>query len=131
MNAAVRTAIAFSGDGEPTTSSDTLGWDELPRDFDRATKLSLGEIKIGGKTYVCQTHLVKTSDESGAPTETKWFYCPDQSPYLLKRITRAEGEKILGEDYYFCERAREAGFEIWCDGDLSRELAHIGQKAYG
>jgi hypothetical protein len=45
--------------------------------------------------------------------------------------TRAEGEKILGEDYYFCERAREAGFEIWCDGDLSRELAHIGQKAYG
>ena len=43
---------------------------------------------------------------------------------------RAEGEKILGEDYYFCEKAREAGLEIWCDGDLSQELGHIGQAVY-
>lgn len=44
--------------------------------------------------------------------------------------TQSVGEKILGEDYYFCERAHEAGFEIWCDGDLSQEIAHIGQKNY-
>jgi hypothetical protein len=44
--------------------------------------------------------------------------------------TRAEGEKIMGEDYYFCERASDAGFEIWCDGDLSREIGHIGQKTF-
>jgi len=44
--------------------------------------------------------------------------------------TRVEGEKLLGEDYYFCERATEAGFEIWCDGDLSKEVGHIGQKTY-
>lgn len=41
-----------------------------------------------------------------------------------------EGEKIQGEDYYFCDRARAAGFEIWCDGDLSSELGHIGQAVY-
>jgi hypothetical protein len=44
--------------------------------------------------------------------------------------TKQVGEKIMGEDYYFCERAREAGFHIWCDGDLSREIAHIGQKSF-
>jgi hypothetical protein len=44
--------------------------------------------------------------------------------------TRIEGEKILGEDYYFCEQAAKAGFEIWCDGNLSREVGHIGQKIY-
>jgi hypothetical protein len=44
--------------------------------------------------------------------------------------TRVEGEKLLGEDYYFCARATEAGFEIWCDGDLSNEVGHIGQKTY-
>jgi len=44
--------------------------------------------------------------------------------------TGTDGDKILGEDFMFCERARQAGFEIWCDGDLSRDLAHIGQKAY-
>ncbi len=44
--------------------------------------------------------------------------------------TSVEGEKILGEDYYFCEQARKVGFEIWCDGDLSREIGHVGQKTY-
>jgi len=80
------------GDGEPTASSAALGWDGLPRDVERATKLSLGEIKIGGITFICQTHVLKTRDEEGATTETKWFYCPDRSPYLLKRIARTEGE---------------------------------------
>jgi hypothetical protein len=48
-------------------------------------------------------------------------------PYFRFRI---EGENILGEDYHFCERVTDAGFEIWCDGDLSREIGHIGQKTY-
>jgi hypothetical protein len=80
-----------AGEGEPMTTTETLGWDELPRDVERTTRLSLGEVKPGDKTYVCQTHLVKTRDESGASTETKWFYCPDQSPYLLKKIARTDG----------------------------------------
>lgn len=44
--------------------------------------------------------------------------------------TKIEGEKIMGEDYYFCEQAQKAGFEIWCDGDLSRDVGHIGQRVY-
>lgn len=44
--------------------------------------------------------------------------------------TKEVGEKIMGEDFYFCERALQAGFEIWCDGNLSREIAHIGQKSF-
>jgi hypothetical protein len=44
--------------------------------------------------------------------------------------TKIEGEKIMGEDYYFCEQAQKAGFAIWCDGDLSREVGHIGQRVY-
>jgi hypothetical protein len=31
-----------------------------------------------------------------------------------------------GEDVYFCRRAREAGFEVMLDHDLSKEIAHIG-----
>ena len=44
--------------------------------------------------------------------------------------TRVEGEKLMGEDYDFCERARAAGLEIWCDGELSREIGHIGQQIF-
>jgi hypothetical protein len=43
--------------------------------------------------------------------------------------TDAQGQ-IVGEDYVFCDRAREAGFQIWCDAVLSRELGHIGQNIY-
>ncbi|MDE1900401.1 MAG: hypothetical protein KGI37_02010 [Alphaproteobacteria bacterium] len=42
----------------------------------------------------------------------------------------AEGDQLRGEDYYFCEKARAAGFDIWCDGDLSAQLGHVGQKIY-
>ena len=37
---------------------------------------------------------------------------------------------IVGEDYVFCDRAREAGFRIWCDAALSQEIGHIGQQVF-
>jgi hypothetical protein len=43
--------------------------------------------------------------------------------------TDAEGA-IVGEDYVFCDRAREAGYRIWCDAAMSREIGHIGQNVY-
>ena len=32
----------------------------------------------------------------------------------------------IGEDIYFCNKAKQAGFEVWVDHELSREIAHIG-----
>jgi len=32
----------------------------------------------------------------------------------------------IGEDIYFCRKAREAGFQVWCDHELSKEISHIG-----
>jgi hypothetical protein len=37
---------------------------------------------------------------------------------------------IVGEDYVFCDKAREAGFRIWCDAALSREMGHIGLNVH-
>jgi len=37
----------------------------------------------------------------------------------------------IGEDYYFCEKARSAGFGIFVDHDLSKECFHIGNALYG
>ena len=36
----------------------------------------------------------------------------------------------IPEDEYFCHRVREAGFDIWCDMELSMEIGHIGTKIY-
>jgi hypothetical protein len=35
----------------------------------------------------------------------------------------------LGEDYAFCKRARDAGFEIWCDPAF--DVIHYGEYGYG
>jgi hypothetical protein len=43
--------------------------------------------------------------------------------------TDANGS-IVGEDYVFCDRARAAGFRIWCDAVMSREIGHIGQRIH-
>ena len=34
--------------------------------------------------------------------------------------------KYTGEDYLFCDRVREAGFEVWVDVEIS--LPHVGQE---
>jgi len=33
---------------------------------------------------------------------------------------------FVGEDVYFCKKARDAGYTIWVDHDLSKEVMHVG-----
>ena len=47
-------------------------------------------------------------------------------PYFRFGVNEETGA-ILGEDYAFCDDARKAGFHIWADMNLSREIGHIGQ----
>jgi hypothetical protein len=41
-----------------------------------------------------------------------------------------QGEKLYGEDVLFCRDAREAGYAIWMDCDLSREVGHLGVQEF-
>jgi hypothetical protein len=36
----------------------------------------------------------------------------------------------LGEDVFFCRAARAAGFDVWLDVDLSKNVRHMGQHYY-
>lgn len=36
-----------------------------------------------------------------------------------------------GEDIYFCQVAQEAGYDVWIDHDLSKEILHVGHMAFG
>lgn len=35
---------------------------------------------------------------------------------------------VMTEDYYFCLKAREMGFKVWCDLDVTKEVMHIGEQ---
>ena len=37
-------------------------------------------------------------------------------------------ETDIGEDLYFCRKARQAGYDIWCD--LSIKIGHIGETIF-
>ncbi len=39
-------------------------------------------------------------------------------------------EWVLPEDEYFCYMARKAGFQIWCDMELTMEIGHIGSDVF-
>jgi len=47
-----------------------------------------------------------------------------QPHYLQEYIPELNLE--IGEDIFFCQQAQKAGFEIWCDQTLSKEVSHIG-----
>jgi len=47
-----------------------------------------------------------------------------QPHYLQEYIPELNLE--IGEDIYFCQQAQKAGYQVWCDQDLSKEVAHIG-----
>lgn len=51
-------------------------------------------------------------------------------PFDLKPGEYWEHFRTISEDYYFCNKAREAGYNIWCDTDLSQDIIHIGKKYY-
>ena len=49
-----------------------------------------------------------------------------QKPYF-RWAFRDNNSRIIGEDVEFCDRARDLGFSIWCDMDLSKSVGHIGE----
>lgn len=52
-----------------------------------------------------------------------------EEPYFY--FEQLPGNRILGEDIYFCVKAKDAGFDTWVDHDLSKYIKHIGQYVYG
>jgi hypothetical protein len=56
---------------------------------------------------------------------TRRVYEKIPQPHYLQEFIPALNLEI-GEDIYFCQQAQKAGFEVWCDQELSRETAHIG-----
>lgn len=46
-------------------------------------------------------------------------------PYFFNEPSEHDESGLGGEDYYFSDKAHEAGFEMWCDVDLSKQIGHM------
>lgn len=51
-----------------------------------------------------------------------------QQIWFREHYDEAEPNRCISEDYAFCMAAREKGFQIWCDLDLTNKLGHIGEQ---
>jgi len=60
--------------------------------------------------------------------KTKVFKAMEEPYFYFEQLGN---NKILGEDIYFCIKAKDAGFDTWVDHDLSKGIRHIGQYVYG
>mgnify|MGYP003655177414 CR=1 FL=1 len=65
--------------------------------------------------------------EAGNP---QWSYWDDRSGKTLSAIFdfKVTPEGYIGEDYLFCDRARELGYEVWIDPTI--KLGHMGVQEY-
>jgi hypothetical protein len=52
-----------------------------------------------------------------------------KKPYFHALWNEGTAE-CISEDNVFCDKARAAGFSVWLDEGLSKEIRHLGQNAY-
>lgn len=64
--------------------------------------------------------VMMTKREVFEKVEAPWFAIPYSTI----------GNHYIGEDVYFCKKAKEAGFEVLVDHDLSHHVKHIGTFEY-
>lgn len=50
--------------------------------------------------------------------------------FLVEYVKSSEGRVFRGEDVYFSEKARRAGYHPMVDHDLTKETAHIGSVGF-
>ncbi len=67
---------------------------------------------VGGGVLLIDSNVFKV-------IERPWFvFTPDP----------VTGQMLIGEDQYFCNRAKEKGYDIWCDPRIP--IGHIGDYIY-
>ena len=62
--------------------------------------------------------------------EARVFQEMEKPWFLIEYITQGDESVFRGEDIYFCEKAKAAGFHPMVDHDLTKETAHIGSIAW-
>jgi hypothetical protein len=80
--------------------------------------------RVGTGFMLIQRHVLETM----AAAHPEWLY--DFKGELISAIFDFEikNQHYLGEDYLFCDRAREHGFKIYADVDIS--LPHVGTDTF-
>lgn len=101
-------------------------------DVDAAGQLTMdGMGLVRGKRVATAFMLVQRSVfETLTDAHPEWEYYDKKTDRTLSGVFdfKLTSEGYMGEDFLFCDRAREHGFEVWIDPTI--ELGHMGVQEF-
>ena len=80
--------------------------------------------RVGTGFMLIQRHVL----EQMVAAHPEWKYEDRRGPAYAVFDFQLKGDHYMGEDYLFCDRAREMGFKVYIDSEIS--LPHIGQMEF-
>jgi hypothetical protein len=117
--------------GVPRTRSTTKTY-IATLDQDEEGRLSMDEMGLVRAKRVATAFMMVRRDvfETLDAAHPEWRYYDERTersiPCMFDFMKTDEG--YIGEDFLFCDRAREAGFEVWIDPTI--KLGHMGVQEY-
>lgn len=101
-------------------------------DYDENEELTMNGMGLVRAQRVATAFMMVRRDvfETLDAAHPEWRYYDERTqrsiPCMFDFVKTDEG--YIGEDYLFCDRAREHGFEVWIDPSI--KLGHMGVQEY-
>lgn len=86
--------------------------------------------QVGFPFMLTKMSVFDKLDELGLAPDKSYFAEPPRWMMRKDGWTVEGTDALVGEDEYWCHLAMKAGFDIWCDMELSMQIGHIGTKVY-
>lgn len=117
--------------GVPRTRSENKVY-IVDLDYDENRELTMnGMGLVRGKRVATAFMLIRREVfEQMIEANPTWEYKDNRSDRMLPCLFdfKLTEEGYMGEDFLFCDRARELGFEVWIDPSI--KLGHMGVQEY-
>ncbi len=86
--------------------------------------------QIGFPFMLTRMSVFDKLDELRLADDKSYFAEPPR--WMMRKLGwEIEGnDALVGEDEYWCQLVMKAGFDIWCDMELSMEIGHVGTTVF-
>jgi len=101
-------------------------------DYDAGGELTMNSMGLVRATHVATAFMMVRREVFEALVEghPEWQYYDTRTDRVLNAVFdfKVTEAGYMGEDFLFCDRAREAGYEVWIDPTI--KLGHMGVQEY-
>ena len=101
-------------------------------DYDEGHELTMNSMGLVRATHVATAFMMVRREvfETLVEAHKEWDYYDTRTDRVLNAVFdfKVTEAGYMGEDFLFCDRAREHGYEVWIDPTI--KLGHMGVQEY-